>query len=863
MKNLLFICSDATRWDYLGCYGGPSDITPNLDRFARRATVFERAYSTSTWTFPAVASMFTSVYPSVHQLRMTKPRGVGGTVQSDTLHRRLVTMAEQFAAAGFDTRCIVANPWLRKFFDVTRGFGSHTHFWKIPAHEMMAEWRRQQPTLRTPWFVYIHLMDCHAPFTIGEYALEQGHDYERYKLMPDEKTINYPFFRKHFGRVGEADYEALRALYRGELQRMDSDIAELLDAGEDTCVVFTSDHGETLGDRRFHPLHTRTVSAFGHGKTPYESLIRVPLIIRVPGRGEGRRVAAPASHMDLFPTLGQLLGTGVPEGQIQGENLLPLFDGAPPVRKFVFAEKLDGRRLPEHERAVCQDGWKYVQIAKPTYLTPQSVLTPPWFPVNHRFGDSHELLGYTVDSDKVPLGGVLKITLYWRRLRPLRPGLLGMIFFVCQRTREVPFTCKFFPSFGLRHPQGWAEGEIVEDKVAFQIPPRAVPRDYAMRVGLYDYNAPKTSNAEDSFLEGTRIIGTIEVTTPPREEEPLPIPKNLLVRAGQLPLFAYIGYPCAIRFDREVVNPGEDLSVDLIWKFILYFPWYRYIHLTWILKENPSIRRRFTFLSHYGIIDRRIPLLLIRLQERFNFRIDPSIEAGEYEIRVEISNSSRPTRRSRFAMRCPQTVTVTDRPLASVLGRRAQLVAVDFPAERLVPGEDSCVRLLWRLTVGTEGGGPALPPYRLTLSGGTVAFDSGSLPIPAFAGVPAGATAQTVEQVIPLHLPDNFPEGEWELHFQPDGPETAVPAARVHVWHRGNEPNDVLLEELYDLESDPGEKESQADRHPQRLAELREVMRRQIVANRLLAERYTDRQRVVLDPEIQRQLAALGYFDNA
>jgi arylsulfatase len=121
---------DTTRADHLGVYGYERPTSPNLDELAAHAEVYEKAYSTSSWTLPAHASLFTGRYPRSHGMRhdpagelvladaIDAPEGIRARGLSD----EALTLAEILQAAGYRTGAVVAGPWLHRSFGLSRGF---------------------------------------------------------------------------------------------------------------------------------------------------------------------------------------------------------------------------------------------------------------------------------------------------------------------------------------------------------------------------------------------------------------------------------------------------------------------------------------------------------------------------------------------------------------------------------------------------------------------------------------------------------------------------------------------------------------------------------------------------------------------
>ncbi len=299
--NVVLIILDAWRYDTFR-----PDLMPHLRTYAaKNAVVFERTWTCATWTLPAVATLFTGQYPHTHITR-----------QDPHPEKYSPTLAQAFRAAGYDTVAFSANRILDRNTNLVDGFDRFyftdwspalrvLHFydtnWYGPAvrnliHEpptsndtrilcRMLAAHLARPHKR-PYFLWVHFMDPHGP-----YIPPPG-----YYLPEDEKYI------RDYKPYARQNKEGLKRLYDGECRFMDDELAPLLPrlAGRPrTITVVTADHGEEFWE---HGKYT-----FGHGKSVYDTLTRVPLIISVPGAPPAD-VETPVSSVDLAPTLLTLAG---------------------------------------------------------------------------------------------------------------------------------------------------------------------------------------------------------------------------------------------------------------------------------------------------------------------------------------------------------------------------------------------------------------------------------------------------------------------------------------------------------------------------------------------------------------------------
>jgi choline-sulfatase len=307
--NVIIYLVDALRADRLGVYGQRRPLSPRIDAFAATATVYEQAWAQSSWTRPAVASIFTGLEPEVH----------GADGRLDRLGGGMPTLAERMASAGWQTAAVVANPNASAAFGLDRGFGE---FVLMPperresadVHAEVVRWLdRHDPGV--PFLLYVHTVDPHLPYDPPAPFRERFAAGVKRRDLGSTENVGTLLARS---LVDEGRWAAeLLDLYDAEVAANDHSFGELLDELEqrgldaDTVVIFLSDHGEEFFDH----------GGWIHGRTLYREVLQVPLVIRLPGQREGRRITAPATHIDLMPTILELAGL-VPEPGLRGRSLL-------------------------------------------------------------------------------------------------------------------------------------------------------------------------------------------------------------------------------------------------------------------------------------------------------------------------------------------------------------------------------------------------------------------------------------------------------------------------------------------------------------------------------------------------------------
>jgi arylsulfatase A-like enzyme/Flp pilus assembly protein TadD len=300
--NVLLITVDTLRADHLGCYASKTVRTPAIDALAARGVLFARAFAHTPSTLPSHTNILLGMTPNAHGVHDNS----NFIVREDFL-----TLAEWLKAEGYATGAFVGAFPLDSRFGLGQGFDVYDDNYGSQGPTDMVFVERKADVVvgkalewlerRTgPWFLWVHVFDPHQPYEPPE-----------------------PFRSQYPGSP-----------YDGEIAFADSALGKLLDFLEDrnlrdrTAVIFTADHGESLGE---HGEST-------HGYFAYNAVLRVPLILDLPGMKPGR-VEANVCHVDIFPTVCGFLGKKEPPG-LQGRSLLPLVQGKSLAVRPVYFEAL-------------------------------------------------------------------------------------------------------------------------------------------------------------------------------------------------------------------------------------------------------------------------------------------------------------------------------------------------------------------------------------------------------------------------------------------------------------------------------------------------------------------------------------------
>jgi len=331
--DLVVVSIDSLRADHVGAYGYARETSPTIDGLAARGIRFEDALSTTSWTLPAHAALFTGLSDGVHGLVFDGLR----------LGEGHVTLADTLRGAGYHTAGFYGGPYLHPTFGLDRGFDVwRSCMTRIPtdaeepdvraeartgartAHRDVTGPRTRDEVARwledldeRPFFLFLHLWDVHYDYIPPR----------RYVEMFDpgyESDLRFDFRSPDVHReMDPRDLAHFVALYDGEIRFTDDilgDILALLQARgrlDDAVVLVTADHGEEFFDH----------GDKGHRRTLYDEVLRVPLILRLPGgAGAGRVVPDQVGLVDVMPTLLALLGVR-PVQEAQGRDLTPLLRG--------------------------------------------------------------------------------------------------------------------------------------------------------------------------------------------------------------------------------------------------------------------------------------------------------------------------------------------------------------------------------------------------------------------------------------------------------------------------------------------------------------------------------------------------------
>jgi len=339
IKNVILISIDTCRADFLSCYGYQENTTPNIDAVAKKAILFENVIAPVPMTFPSHTSMFTGTIPPVHG------------VHDNMLYKAeesLLTLAEILKENGFSTAAVLAAEVLDSSFGLDQGFDDYYDPQVLsledvqrPGNEINQigmDWLGKHKDER--FFLFLHYFDPHFPYTPPE---------------PFKSSfITNP-------QADESSSEYVRYLYAGELAFADHCIGQILnelkklDIYDSTLIIITSDHGEMLYEH----------GELTHSYWIYQSAIKVPLIIKLPGSRKPKRIKQIAGIVDIVPTVCSLLDIEAPSN-IQGRDLSTYFKKLPLEERYLYCESLTATKyLGNSLLGVVSDNYKYIQTTRP------------------------------------------------------------------------------------------------------------------------------------------------------------------------------------------------------------------------------------------------------------------------------------------------------------------------------------------------------------------------------------------------------------------------------------------------------------------------------------------------------------------
>ena len=363
--NLLLLIIDSLRADHLSSYGYHRLTSPHIDAFAREGVLFENTYSAYIPTTPAYTSALTGMDVMTTEVVSLGPKG--------PLDPNIRTLPEILKDKGYVSACIGFGEGFYRGFDTYENYRAWMSWEERPGDKAGALNEKAIPRLERmakeqPFFLFLRHMDQHSPYLPPppfDRMFYSGDETDPNKHSMEPVFAFKPFaeFFKSWMPPGITDAEYVIAQYDASIAYMDVCInriftrLEELGLADNTLVIITADHGETLMDHEIYFDH--------HGL--YDQTLHVPLIIRCPGKlPQGKRIKGYTLHQDLTPTILDLLGFGdvAKELKMDGKSFVPLIEGkrATNYSEFYITEctwmRKRGWRTPH---------WKLIDSLEPDF----------------------------------------------------------------------------------------------------------------------------------------------------------------------------------------------------------------------------------------------------------------------------------------------------------------------------------------------------------------------------------------------------------------------------------------------------------------------------------------------------------------
>jgi arylsulfatase A-like enzyme len=378
--NVLVVVVDTMRGDSMSALGYARPTTPKMDQLAREGVLFERAFSTSSWTLPAHASMLTGRYPHEHD--------AAGQLMSSAFP----SLPEVLLTRGYRTGAFSANSYrfderrfgrgFQRFEDIFTSLPDmaiHTLYGRKLDVLLLKYIMEDYPTRRSaadineaflrwldrdrtkPFFAFLNYFDVHGPYLPPKPYRTKFSELSNPGL-PRKRVVSDP-------QLTPLEAQGERDAYDGAIAYVDEQIGRLVQElearglGDNTVLIVTSDHGEGFGEH----------GSFGHRNHLYREMIHVPLIIRAPGRvPAGARISTPVTNAAIPATVMELVA---PQGQgsFGRASLAPLWKGSDAVTSWEYplseleqAQFEPLKRLPLYHGAI------------------KSLVTPEWHYIVHQ-----------------------------------------------------------------------------------------------------------------------------------------------------------------------------------------------------------------------------------------------------------------------------------------------------------------------------------------------------------------------------------------------------------------------------------------------------------------------------------------------
>lgn len=376
--NIIFVVMDALTARDMQLYGYKRPTTPFISEWAKDAVVFNRAYSSASWTSPSVMSLMTGKRPWTHRFisyqafykkgtkikynlpNILKDNGyaVYGFVQNAVAHPERLGISDAFLVKDNTPAFLIPSGWwfdklmnqvnrgvskdlIDDFMDIIRKFRPDTYETNAPSEKVYNRFLKYisevnfQDKLRRPFFAYLHVWPPHDYYLPPEpYAGKFGdaENFNSEKKQEAAPNTKYEPERQKDVDILRKRYDEFVLYSDQRFKSFISRLSEIIDMSN-TIIILSSDHGESFS----HGFR-------GHGGPDlYEPMVHIPLIIKMADKIHGRTIDIPVEHTDITATILELAGIPIPEW-MEGRSLLPLLEGKGIESLPIFSMQLIGSR---------------------------------------------------------------------------------------------------------------------------------------------------------------------------------------------------------------------------------------------------------------------------------------------------------------------------------------------------------------------------------------------------------------------------------------------------------------------------------------------------------------------------------------
>src|SRR3990172_558225 len=307
--SLLLITVDTLRTDRLPFYGHKRNTAPFLGKLAERGIVFLNAYSTSSWTVPAVTSLMTGVYPSSRGITRGSIKKAH-VYRQERIPRKLTNLPEQLRALGYRTYAVTANTHLMKDLGFGRGFDRYACVGFCAAEKVnrtFLDWKKEIESQNSPVFIWLHYFDPHIPYIGRQPWLKQYQSDETEGECTAISSVSRPVrLSRVLQKKGHRTLTLIQSHYDSEINYCDEQIRKLFQefpSLQRHVTVFTSDHSEEFMEH----------GKLGHARNLYNDTVRIPLFVRIPDKTSITTSKDVVSLIDVAPTLLSIAGGKAPQ----------------------------------------------------------------------------------------------------------------------------------------------------------------------------------------------------------------------------------------------------------------------------------------------------------------------------------------------------------------------------------------------------------------------------------------------------------------------------------------------------------------------------------------------------------------------